>query len=66
MLLIVGFILKKSGTTLQVLHNDNETILTVLEKGKKVVDELGGQVAAVVGDNHAGLQPGVTMQDSCC
>ena len=42
-----------------LLHNDNDTILQVLEQGKKTIDELGGKVMAVVGDNHSGLQLGV-------
>ena len=43
----------------QVLHNDNSTIYQVLEDGKNMVETMGGEVVAVVGDNHSGLQLGI-------
>lgn len=39
-----------------VLHNDNESILKVLEKGHDFLAQSGANLVAVVGDNHSGVQ----------
>ena len=41
------------------MHNDYTTIANVLEEGKSSVEAMGGEVVAVVGDNHSGPQLGI-------
>ena len=48
-------------TSVAVLHNDTQTILGVLQRGKNLVDGMGAEVVAVVGDNHAGIQAAIRL-----
>lgn len=40
----------------KVLHNDHETILSILEEAKGALEGMGADLVAVVGDNHSGIQ----------
>jgi hypothetical protein len=43
------------------LHNDHQTILKILEDAKKLIEDMKGEVIAVVGDNHSGLHLGIQL-----